>query len=199
MSTEHPPPPQATPPSSTSPDHTAHLTSDGEATPRMCGSTRSQAHNGRGNATGKPTRPRKRPNDEWDGTVVMESRHPWIPDGDYDLKCVDYEKWPFKGNPEAMKLSLWFEVFDGPHNGTKVAFMCNFKPKFSPSSKLWDVIVLANGGAAPQRPERVSLRTLLVGRLFRGVVQTVTRNGPDGKSADGFKYSVVQRLKESLT
>lgn len=119
-----------------------------------------------------------------------------IPPGEYTVRTARLARRRFFGRPVVI---IHCEVRGGEHDGLVVPWFATALPRrglVPASSKLFRALVLVLG-RRPGRGERLS-EDVLVEKLLRARIDTVTR-GADGQPLpEGARYSVVNRFLERL-
>lgn len=132
---------------------------------------------------------------------VSRDPRPLIPDGVYEAVCNRAEVVEFFKFGRARKIILHFEIYGGDHTGS-VLFLAMACPrvggKVGIGSKLYANYLIANGGIAPGRRDRMTL-SIFKRRMFRVMVKTVKPRFEDGAEKPGrFHYSIISELIERL-
>lgn len=132
--------------------------------------------------------------------IGAEAR-PLIPEGVYEAACTGAEILELFKFGRSRKLFLHFTVYEGTYAKTPL-FLAMPAPKqggkVGIGSKLYGSYLIANGGRAPGRRDRLSLR-IFKNKLFRVRVRTVIPRFEDGMPKPlQFHYSIVSELIERL-
>lgn len=127
---------------------------------------------------------------------VSTEAAPLIPPGLYDVRTVRLERRKLWG---AAKSMISCEVMGGEYDGVSLIWCANSLPKgrrMPISSKMHRTIIMALG-RRPERGERISER-LLVHKMFRASVRTVTRGADGHELPPGALYSVIGAFVERI-
>jgi hypothetical protein len=162
--------------------------------------------------------------DAWsvlDDAEVGYDPDPLVPDGDYSARVVTVDvRQVFKGG---RRVFITFELRDGPthpggkltelhcgeHDGKRVRFIATLPVpakgsrrrlaglQIAPASRYYRAWVVANGGQAPRRRDRLSLHVFRH-RIFRIRTRTVVKDNRQKDLPLAVRYSVVDVLVERM-
>ena len=128
---------------------------------------------------------------------VSAEAAPLIPPGLYDIRTVRLDRRKLWG---AAKSMVSCEVVGGEYDGICLIWCANSLPKGSRrvpiSSKMYRTIVMVLG-RRPERGERIS-EGLLVHKMFRASVRTVTKGADGHELPPGARYSVIDAFVERI-
>ncbi len=129
--------------------------------------------------------------------LVLTDAAPLITPGLYDVKTLRLDRRKLWG---ASKVMLSCEIIGGDYDGVLLIWCANSLPKGKQripiSSKAYRTIVIALG-RRPERRERIS-EALLVNKMFKASVRTVTKDAHGQPLPPGARYSIIDAFVERI-
>lgn len=120
-----------------------------------------------------------------------------IPEGTYDVQCIEVKKGIFCFG--ALKIFLKFKISSPSiHEGTGLFMAMNQYKKVPPGSRYYEQWVIANGNIKPARTDKMS-PAIFKNHVFEAVIRTVKPKFKDKtEKPECFYYSVIDYLKKRI-
>lgn len=123
---------------------------------------------------------------------IFAGNYEYVPEGIYQATAIRHEYYPYY---DRSKLSLWFQIVDGPHEGKELFMSFNINKKIFPSSKYYKTRLIASKGLKPRRNDRMS-PNIFKNKLFTVKVRTVSKGFKGNILSIEDRYSVIDELIE---